>query len=350
MSLAVPETNKDSSINRRVRSEPSLENNSDSRNAKTLKAEKQKTASCFNEQKHSGCPFDFEEIKRKFVTQYSLAELVKDIGLIDSAGTPSFVPQVAHYLIDPTLSLVPTSPSGLSSDLENQQRFSKKNINTVTGMNTGHSFSTSRNPENGTDQEPLKGGKVSFRCMSGVDQLSATRNMLWGGKGAILREDSRRPIGGRLSTILRQLKINLLDMDAALPEESLRPSRATSEKRRVWRGFVKSAESIYEMIQATIVLEDMIKTAYLKKDWWYWSSPLVAAKICTISGLALRIYAFDAAIIYEENLPGQEPSEVCKTSRESPSDLNLETSMPPLSKDIKSDFPDLPRLRSGKAR
>lgn len=107
------------------------------------------------------------------------------------------------------------------------------------------------------------------------------------------------------------------------------------------------------MTQAIIVLEDMIKTAYLKKDWWYWSSPSVAAKICTISGLALRIYAFDAAIIYEKNLPGEEPSEVCKSSRESPSNLNLETSMPPgppLSKDIKLDSPDLPRLRSGKTR
>lgn len=104
------------------------------------------------------------------------------------------------------------------------------------------------------------------------------------------------------------------------------------------------------MTQATIVLEDMIKTAYLKKNWWYWSSPLVAAKICTISGLALRIYALDAAIIYGKNLQGQEPSEMCKSSRESPSNLNLETSTLPLAKDVKSDSPDLPRLRSGKAR
>ena len=91
------------------------------------------------------------------------------------------------------------------------------------------------------------------------------------------------------------------------------------------------------MSQATIVLEDMIKTDYLKKDWWYWSSPSVAAKICTISGLALRIYALDAAIIYEKNLPDRDPSEGCK-------------SMPPQSKDVKSDSLDLPRLRSGKAR
>ncbi|KAL8099777.1 hypothetical protein AgCh_032147 [Apium graveolens] len=97
----------------------------------------------------------------------------------------------------------------------------------------------------------------------------------------------------------------------------------------------------YTMIQATIVLEDMIKTAYLKKDWWYWSSPSVAAKICTIYGLALRIYAFDAAIIY--NVPGAEPSEVFKSSRESPSNLNLKTSTTTGSKDVKSDSPRFPR-------
>lgn len=104
------------------------------------------------------------------------------------------------------------------------------------------------------------------------------------------------------------------------------------------------------MNQATIVLEDMIKTAYLKKDWWYWSSPSVAAKICTISGLALRIYALDAAIIYEKNLPAQDPSEVSKSAIESPSHSNSEKNKPSISKDIKSDSPDLPRLRSGTSK
>ncbi|KAH0969361.1 hypothetical protein GBA52_028816 [Prunus armeniaca] len=45
-----------------------------------------------------------------------------------------------------------------------------------------------------------------------------------------------------------------------------------------WKGdgpgvtFVKAAVTIYEMVQATIVLEDMIKTEYLRNEWWYWSS------------------------------------------------------------------------------
>lgn len=54
------------------------------------------------------------------------------------------------------------------------------------------------------------------------------------------------------------------------------------------------------MVQATIILEDMIKTEYFKKEWWFWSSPAIAAKISNISALALRIYALDAAIYYEK--------------------------------------------------
>lgn len=54
------------------------------------------------------------------------------------------------------------------------------------------------------------------------------------------------------------------------------------------------------MVQATITLEDMIKTEYLRNDWWYWSSLSVAAKSSTLSSLALRIYTLDSAIIYEK--------------------------------------------------
>jgi hypothetical protein len=53
------------------------------------------------------------------------------------------------------------------------------------------------------------------------------------------------------------------------------------------------------MVQATIILEDMIKTEYLRNEWWYWSSLSAAAKTSTLSALALRIYSLDAAIIYE---------------------------------------------------
>lgn len=56
------------------------------------------------------------------------------------------------------------------------------------------------------------------------------------------------------------------------------------------------------MVQATIVLEDMIKADYLKNERWYWSSLSAAAKTSTLSSLALRIYALDNSIVYEKPL------------------------------------------------
>ena len=89
-------------------------------------------------------------------------------------------------------------------------------------------------------------------------------------------------------------------MDAALPEEVLRPSRPDLEKKLAWRAFVKSAETIFEMVQATIMLKGMIKIEYLMNGWWYWSSLSAAAKTSIVSSLALCIYSLDAAIAYEK--------------------------------------------------
>lgn len=55
------------------------------------------------------------------------------------------------------------------------------------------------------------------------------------------------------------------------------------------------------MVQATTILEDMIKTEFLRNEWWYWSSLSAAAKTSTMSSLALRIYSLDAAIIYDKS-------------------------------------------------
>ena len=91
------------------------------------------------------------------------------------------------------------------------------------------------------------------------------------------------------------------------------------------------------MIQATIILEEMIKTDYLRNEWWYWSSFSAAAKTSTVASLALRIYSLDAAIVYEKTtpkldstsslkpvgmvdkkpLPGSDPIEKSKVSRKS---------------------------------
>ena len=60
----------------------------------------------------------------------------------------------------------------------------------------------------------------------------------------------------------------------------------------------------FQMVQSTIILENMIKTEYLRNGWWYWSSLSAAAKISNISSLALRVYTLDAAIVYDGPLPG----------------------------------------------
>ena len=89
-------------------------------------------------------------------------------------------------------------------------------------------------------------------------------------------------------------------MDAALPEEAPRPSRHDLEKKLAWHAFVKSAETIFEMVQATIMLEDMIKIEYLMNGWWYWSSLSADAKTSIVFSLALYTYSLDATIAYEK--------------------------------------------------
>ncbi|XP_024988159.1 methyl-CpG-binding domain-containing protein 9-like isoform X2 [Cynara cardunculus var. scolymus] len=130
--------------------------------------------------------------------------------------------------------------------------------------------------------------------------------------------ESSTPLVGRVSKILRYLKATLLDIEAALPNEAFRPSRRDSHRLRAWHVFVKSAQSIHEMVQATIILEDMIRTEHLRNEWWYWSSPSAAIKISTVSSLALRIYALDAAIFYEN--PPTPPADL--TEPVTPSDSN----------------------------
>lgn len=78
---------------------------------------------------------------------------------------------------------------------------------------------------------------------------------------------------------------------------------------------MKSAKSIFEMVQATIILEQMIKTDCLRNLWWYWSSYSAAVKVSTISALALRIYALDAAIMYRKSSITSEPADTPKLSK-----------------------------------
>uniref|UniRef100_A0A453MLM8 Uncharacterized protein n=1 Tax=Aegilops tauschii subsp. strangulata TaxID=200361 RepID=A0A453MLM8_AEGTS len=65
--------------------------------------------------------------------------------------------------------------------------------------------------------------------------------------GGLVPQSSLRPVTERNSHILKQQKINLLHIDAALPEEALRASRSQQIRRRSWRAFVKHAQSISEV-------------------------------------------------------------------------------------------------------
>ncbi|KAL3624236.1 hypothetical protein CASFOL_033052 [Castilleja foliolosa] len=113
--------------------------------------------------------------------------------------------------------------------------------------------------------------------------------------------NSLRPLKGKAYEILTKLKINLLDMEAAISGDALKPSRVGIGRRWAWRSFITQAGTIYEMVQALIVFEDMIKPEYLNCSWrYYWSSLSAAANISTLSALSLRIYSLDAAIVYEK--------------------------------------------------
>ncbi|KAA8548087.1 hypothetical protein F0562_004652 [Nyssa sinensis] len=254
------------------------------------------------------CPYDFEDICSKFLTKNSNKELVQEIGLIGSNGIPSFVPSVSPYLSDPTLMLLPPQKDvGVPGDdpkSGEQLVFSQGNKMVI---DAGQDSITDNSPRTHAPyelSEALKTEKPAFRHLEQKEKKSSfptSAPVLEAGNCCIVPESSLRPLVGKGSQILRRLKINLLDMDAALPEAAVRPSKKHLERRWAWRAFVKSAETIYEMVQAIIIFEDMIRTEYLRNMWWYWSSLSAAAKISTLSSLALRIYSLDAAIDYENN-------------------------------------------------
>ncbi|GFQ04574.1 methyl-cpg-binding domain-containing protein 9 [Phtheirospermum japonicum] len=56
---------------------------------------------------------------------------------------------------------------------------------------------------------------------------------------------SLRPLMDKSSVILNQLKTKLLNMEAAISKDHLKPSRAGFGRRRTWRLFVKHASTIY---------------------------------------------------------------------------------------------------------
>ncbi|XP_052173184.1 methyl-CpG-binding domain-containing protein 9-like [Diospyros lotus] len=299
-------------------------------NDRTSRSEKNETSSNLDTFREPECPYDFEEISTKFVTHNCLKELVRDVGFMGTSVDASFLTAVSPYLTDPALGLVSTTTrtNGVicgneSTALENQLQQSTRGTNTGV-MNFGSNLNNfsprvgnSRN-EVASQVERLISNSTHRRdVLSSVSNTSQAHGV---NNCCFIPESSLKRLVGKFYQILRHLKINLLDMDAALPEEALRPSMAQSEKRYAWRAFVKSAGSIYEMVQAIIVFENMIKADYLRKDWWYWSSLSAAANVSTLSALALRLYALDAAIIFEKLSPTTDSTENLK-----PGSPNLDT-------------------------
>ncbi|XP_028778610.1 methyl-CpG-binding domain-containing protein 9 isoform X2 [Neltuma alba] len=246
----------------------------------------------------STCPYNFEDVCSKFVTEDSNKELIKEIGLIDSDGIPSFVSSVSPYASDSTVMLI----SNKKDEYVGGSKTSEGQISIGSGNDhiSGIPIQSSSVYENNKTAKSSRSTLGSSGQRDGKSLFSVPSSQMGTDSCCVVPQSSLRPLVGKVSHILRLLKIGLLDMDAALPEVALRPSKAQLERRQAWRSFVKSARTIYEMVQATITLEDMIKTEYLRNDWWYWSSLSAAAKSSTLSSLALRIYTLDSAIIYEK--------------------------------------------------
>ncbi|XP_078443841.1 methyl-CPG-binding domain 9 isoform X2 [Wolffia australiana] len=197
------------------------------------------------------CPFDPGEISRRFTPKGSIKDMVQEIGLIGSNGVVSLIHEVSSPA-DPDSSFEPVQ------DLEIRIRDDSEDVD-------------------------------------------------WS-----FLELSSGPVRGKAAQILKQLKMNLLDIEAALPGDALRPLPALPQRRRAWRSLVKSALSIY---QTSMVLEGMIKTDHLKNGWWFWSSLTASAKTGTVSSLALRIHALDVSIVYVPDSAATESSK--PTSRPS---------------------------------
>ncbi|KAL3677194.1 hypothetical protein R1sor_027142 [Riccia sorocarpa] len=122
------------------------------------------------------------------------------------------------------------------------------------------------------------------------------------GKELTIPESSLRPLESEEDlNVLQQLKAKLLDIEAAVTQDMSEKARAYQRRRQAWRSMVKRAVTIYKVVQAIILLEQMISADFLRTSWCYWSSLTVAAKTATLSSLFLRVYALDAAILYEKS-------------------------------------------------
>jgi hypothetical protein len=196
-----------------------------------------------NSGKLESCPYDFEEICRKFITNDSNKETVKEIGLLGSNGIPSFVPSPAYFLDPPALlnenKRNDDKPNDWTSSLEECQAMSAK-MSGQEGSQVGQDFSGNA----GDGQMPKSKKPIRDSTSAKEAPLTDKPTRLLTANGGLVPESSLMPVIGRNFHILKQLKINLLDVEAALPEEAFRASKSQQIRRRSWRAFVKDAELI----------------------------------------------------------------------------------------------------------
>lgn len=196
-----------------------------------------------NSGKLESCPYDFEEICRKFITNDSNKETVKEIGLLGSNGIPSFVPSPAYFLDPPALlnenKRNDDKPNDWTSSLEECQAMSAK-MSGQEGSQVGQDFSGNA----GDGQMPKSKKPIRDSTSAKEASLTDKPTRLLTANGGLVPESSLMPVIGRNFHILKQLKINLLDVEAALPEEAFRASKSQQIRRRSWRAFVKDAELI----------------------------------------------------------------------------------------------------------
>ncbi|KAL9230574.1 hypothetical protein vseg_005909 [Gypsophila vaccaria] len=221
-------------------------------------------------------------------------------GLIGTDGALSFVPSTSSCLSDSTLMLKKGTAAALDQIKSPAKAIGQSGRNAGKGCNNAVDMRARRlsqiKHENSERGQLMSGTQERRKKYSSSTLASPPMSV---DAYCTVPQSSLKPVSGIAAYILRQLKICLLDMEAALPEEGFRLLKADHCKRRAWRDFVKAATTIFEMVQATIVLEDMIKTDHLKNEWWYWSSLSAAVKTSTLSALALRVFALDNAIVYD---------------------------------------------------
>lgn len=198
------------------------------------------------------CPYDFELICSKFLTKDSNKNIIKDIGLISSNGVPSFVSSVSPYIMESTLSVIDLKKD--SSTPEDgtlpSEWPSLGNIILENACNQNSSTDNSIQKPAGTEINALKTKRFASGCPEPKGKKICMDNRFseFGiRRCCVIPQSSQRPFVGRILQVVRGLKMNLLDMEAALPDEALRPSKLHIERRRAWRAFVKSAGTIFEV-------------------------------------------------------------------------------------------------------